>query len=82
MFPDIPNAETILLASDYIRHRLSLEGYEWEECSVPLTPDKPRLVMRELCGLMEKMHGKDLSEFAITFNAAVQSKAKYAAVHA
>ena len=63
MIPVIPNAETILLVADYIRHRLQLHDYEWEDCCAPVEPDEVRIVMRRLCDQMEQQHGVEIGKF-------------------
>ena len=60
MIPVIPNAETILLAGDYIRYRLQLHDYEWEECYAPVEPDEVRKTMRRLCDQIEQQHGVEI----------------------
>ena len=63
MIPVIPNAETILLVADYIRHRLQLHDYEWEDCCAPVEPDEVRTVMRRMCDKMEQHHGVEIGKF-------------------
>ena len=59
--PNIPNAETILLAHDYITFRLTQHDFEWEDSPASIEVDDVRLAMRELCEITEEDYEADLS---------------------
>ena len=59
--PNIPNAETILLAHDYITFRLAQHDFEWEDSPASFEVDDVRFSMRELCEITEEDYGTELS---------------------
>ena len=60
-YDDFPEADTSILACDYIRWRLAQIGYDWEDCPELPRPNKIRLILRVMAEDFEALHKKELA---------------------
>ena len=67
-YDDFPEADTAILACDYIKWRVAQVGYDWEECPELPQANKIRLVLRVLAEDFESRFKTQLNEMVQQMN--------------
>lgn len=63
MYPKIKHTDSILLINDYIRFRLKLEDFEWDQCFAANDRNDVWINMQNMCIQREISEGIQLSWF-------------------